>query len=790
MFELNFKIAFRSIWRNKVTAIINIGGLAIGLSSCLLLLMFASYEWNYNKQFKNAKHIYQAMINLEDANGHILRTSSQTQNVLASTLKKDFPEIEYIGRTTKLSKRLLSVGSHSFKINSRYTDPEFLKVFNYQFISGHPEKALVDPNSIVLTESTANRLFGTTDVINRTLKFENQVDLKVTAVVKDVPANVTYTFEALTPWSLFENLNQWPAKPDWGNHGFFTLMTVDKRADIARLNVKIKDIVKRHDLLSSEELFIYPLTQLHLYGDFKNGISVGGRILQVQMYVCLALGVLLIACINFINFSTAHSQKRAKEVGIKKAIGATKRSLILQFLLESVILTTLSMVIGIMIVELCLPWFNNLLQVKIEIDYLNPLSWMALLVGTFLTSGLAGFYPAFYLSGFNPVQTLKQQRNPSNGYALSLRQLFVILQFSLALILIASTITIYKQLDFIRNRPLGYKANALIEIPHEGLLYLKYDLLKSRLLASGAVTAVTQSSNGITNNNSSIKGLQWEGMSETDKLIDFDQIYTTYDFIKTTGMKIMNGRDFSAHFSSDTSGLLLSEKAVQVMNLKYPVGKQILYQGERRTVIGVFKDIVWGDRSKFKKPMVIAFMAGISDIITMRLNEEQGLNKSTMIISEILKELNPNFPVDINFIDSLNEAKLKNDATLASVVNVFGSLSLIISCLGLFGLSLYSTEQRKREIGIRKVLGASVFGLMKLLSLNFVKLVALAILIAIPVAYLILSKWINKFDIQTTLSFWIFLFSSLLILIIALLTVSWQSFKVAKANPIDALKYE
>jgi putative ABC transport system permease protein len=790
MFKLNFKIALRNILKNKLSSVINIGGLAIGLSACLLLLLYASYEWNYDKQYKNAEHIYQAMVNLEDVNGTITRTVNLSQNILASTLKEDFPEIGYISRATHLSKRLIAVENNGLKINSRYADPEFLKVFNYQFISGHPGKALSDPNSIVLTESTAKRLFGTTDVLNRTLRFENQADLKITAVVRDIPSNVTYTFEALTPWALFEKLNQWPAKPNWGNHDFFTVMTLDKKVDIAQLNVKVKDVVKKHSTTAREELFIYPLTELHLYGDFKDGKPVGGKILQVQLYVCLAIGILLIACINFINLSTAHSRKRAKEVGIKKTIGATKKSLVFQFLLESVILTTISMVAGIVIVELCLPWFNNLLEIKIVIDYLNPSNWITLLGGSLLTSCLAGFYPAFYLSGFNPVQILKKENNAKKAYALSLRQVFVIVQFSFAIILIASTVTISKQVNFIRNRPLGYNSNALIEIPHEGLLYEKYDLLKTRLLATGAVTSLTQSSNSITSKKSSIRGLQWEGMSEADKLIDFDQLYTTYDFIKTTGVQILAGRDYSEDYSSDTSGVLLSEKAVKVMNLKNPIGKQIIYQGKRKTVIGVFEDIIWGDLSKFEEPMVVTFAEDISDVITMRLDQQKSLSESIAAISAILKELNPNFPVEIKFIDSLNEAKLKNEATLMRLANIFGGLALIISCLGLFGLSLYSAEQRTKEIGIRKVLGASVFGLMKLLSLNFVKLVGISIFISVPVAYFMMDTWLHNFDLQTPLSLWIFLFSGVFTILIAVLTVSWQSYKVASANPVNALKYE
>lgn len=790
MFKLNFKIAFRNLWKNKSSSVINIGGLAIGLSSCLLLMLYARYEWDFDKQFKNADHTYQAMTNLYDGNGNTMRTIGLSANILASTLKEEFPGITHIARTTDLYKRLLTNGNNSFKIDSRYADPDFLKVFDFQFISGNPEKALNDPNSILLTAATAKRLFGTTDVLNRTIKFENQADLKITAVIKDLPGNITYKFEALAPWMLFQNLNEWPAKVNWGNHSFYTLMTLGQNTNVSLLNNKLKGMVKKHSVIAREDVFLFPLTKLHLYSDFVNGRSAGGKISQVQLFVALAFGILLIACINFMNLATAHAQKRAKEVGIKKTIGATRSTLVFQFLLESLILTTVSILISIAIIELSLPWFNHLLDIEIKINYLNPANWVILFGILILTSFFAGCYPAFYLSGFNPVQTLKKSVNANGRHILGLRQILVIVQFSFAIVLIASTITIYKQLQFIKNRPLGYQSNGLVQVPHEGLLYEKYDLLKSRLLASDAVVGVTQSSDGITSNESTIRGLEWEGMSASDKIIDFDQIYTTTDFVKTTGIRLLEGRDFSKEMASDSAGILLSQKAVKVMNLKHPLGAKILYQGSYRTVTGIFADIVSGDQSKFTAPMVIAYAKDISDAITMRLNPQKSITESIDMISSVLKELNPNFPVDIKFIDNLNEEKLKNEATMGIISNVFGGLSIFISCMGLFGLSAYSAEQRTKEIGIRKILGATMKELMQLLSLSFLKLVLIAIVIALPLAWYLMKRWLENFDVQTPVSSWIFIATAVFTIFIAILTVSWQTYKAAVADPVKALKYE
>lgn len=735
--------------------------------------------------------IYQAMVNVYDGNGQVTKTLDQTQNILAATLKEEFPEITHISRITDSYKRLLSAGGdHKLKVDSRYTDPDLLKVFDYQYLSGNPAKALSDPNSIVLTKSAAIKLFGTAEALNKTVRFEDFVNLKVTAVIKDLPANTSYPFEALTPWKLFENLNQWPAKTNWGNHSFFTLMELNKKADVNELNVKIKDIVKRHFALAKEDIFLFPLTKIHLYDRFVNGKSSGGQIQQVEIFVGLAFGILLIACINFMNLSTAYAQKRAKEIAIKKTIGATKISLIFQFLFESLILTAISVFISIAVIELSLPWFKNLLGIDIVIDYYNPYIWTILVLLLVVTGFLAGSYPAFYLSGFNPVKGLKRPLNHKTSIFLNLRQLLVIVQFSFAVILIAATITIYKQLQFIKNRPLGYRANSLVEIPHEGLLYPKYDLLKAKLLSSGAVIAVTQSSSGLSHKDGSIRGLEWEGMSEADKVIDFDQIYTTYDFTKTAGIRMLAGRDFNRKFASDTAGLLLNKKALAVMGLKNPIGSRILYQGQKRTVVGIFDDFVWGDRSKFNSPMVIAFANGISETITLRLNPQKSLSESIGSITNIVSELNPNFPVDIKFVDNLNEAKLKNEVMLAKLSNVFGGLAIFISCLGLFGLSAYSAAQRTKEIGIRKVLGASIGELMELLSVSFVRLVLIAVLIALPIAYYMMNSWLQTFEFRTSISIWIFVLTAFLTLLVALLTISWQTYKAARANPVKALKYE
>lgn len=792
MFKLNFKIALRNLLRNKTASMINISGLAIGLAACLMLLMYVAYEWNYDRGYKNKDNIYQVMVNFSDQNKQVTATGDQAPNVLAKTLKQEIPEIEHIARVLWPIKRLLANGENTFKVEGRSADAEILKIFDYKFIAGSPETAFKDPNSVILTESTAKKLFGSTDVLNQVLKYENQADVKVGGVIKDHEPNTTYQFDCLIPWTLQAKLDDWVEKPNWGNFAFYTLLTLKEGVNVDHFNTKISNIIVKHAPSDNIDpsVFVQPLVDLHLYGEFKNGHPSGGRIEQLRFFVALALGILIIACINFMNLATARSQKRAKEVGIKKTIGASRKSLVVQFLLESLLLTFVSVVLAVMLVELALPKFNHLLNIQLELNYGNPFAWLTAIALILVTGALAGSYPAFYLSSFNPIQTMKKAVNAKQGFSLSFRQVLVVVQFSFAIVLIVGTLIVYQQLQYIKNKPLGYDVNSLLEMPHEGNLYPKFDLLKERLLASGAVTSVCQSSGSISMPNSNGSGMEWKGMSEDGKRMSFNQIYTSYDFIKTNGIKLIEGRDFDPKIASDKMALMLSETAIKTMGLKDPIGQKIKLWGADRTVVGIFKDLTWGDPAKMNLPMMIGFNPLNSDVINMRMNTSNSTSENIETISRITKEINPEFPVDIKFVDQLIQAKFENEMILGVLSNLFGGLAIFISCLGLFGLSAFSAEQRTKEIGVRKVLGASVSGLVKLLSLSFVKMVLVALIIAMPIAYWMMDKWLSKFDYHIAIGLPVFLLTAVLTLLVALLTVSWQAFKAAKTNPVEALKYE
>jgi len=787
MFKLNLKIALRNLMMHKTSSVINIIGLAIGLASCLMLILYVAYEWNFDKQFKGAENVYQVMTNFKDTEGNISTTGGATGNMIALVIKQEIPDVVSVARIGYGGESLIANGRHSFKKEAKFADEAILEIYNYEFLAGDPQTAFKAPNAVIITEQMANLLFPDGDALNKALQYNNSAFLKVTGIIKDLPGNSSNKFDFLMPWSFYEKLFNWVKEPSWTNFNWQTLVRVNEKANIALINAKMKGMIKRNESSSNEESFIFSLSDKHLYGKFVNGKSIGGKIERVHLFMALAFGILLIACINFMNMATAKSERRAKEVGVKKTIGASRESLIAQFLTESFLLTVISILIAIVMVELLLPVFNRLLLIELTIAYRDSWYWLVIITIVIFTGFIAGSYPALYLSSFNPVQTLKQHKKP--GF-ISLRQVLVVGQFSFAIILIIATLVIYRQLQFIKGRPVGYDRDLLVELPQEGLLWEKFEVYKSTLLKSGAVTAMCQSSGSIAKSGSNFWNFQWPGMAEKDKQIVFNQIATTYDFIETNGVKLVDGRDFSRSHASDTAAVLLSSAAVKIMGIKNPVGTRVKYHGVDVTVVGVFEDFIWGSPFYTEGPMVIAFNRGWSGRMTLRLNPANNLSHNIETITGITKQINPAYPVDLKFVDELYADKLQSERVLGILSNLFGGLAIFISCLGLFGLAAYSAEQRTKEFGVRMVLGASLSSIMKLLSYSFIKLILVAVVIGVPVAYYLMSAWLNDFEFRTAISWWIILLTVCGTLVIALLTVSYQAYKTATASLVDALKYE
>lgn len=789
MFKLNLKIALRNLWKNKGFTLINVGGLAIGLASCLILLLYVAYEWSFDKQYANADKTYVVYQN-SPANGKIF-SWAWTPNVMAAEVKAKIPGVKYASHTTYSNNNLLSVGEN--KLNSKviFTDTSFIKIFDYKFIQGSPEQVLKNINSIILTQSLAKKLFGNENPLNKTVKLENQDVLKIEAVIEDVPANNSIIFEGIAPWSLFIKRQAWAREPHWGNNMCLTVVQLEDNKFLDAANADMKGIYKRNQQGNTAEAFLFPLTKWHLYDDFQNGKSVGGKIEQLKIFLLLAFCILLIACVNFMNLSTARSERRAKEVGVRKAIGSTRKAIIGQFLLESIFITLLSTIIAFILVEVSLPYFNNLLNIELQINYSSSTFWITLL-GLMIFTGLAaGSYPALYLSSFEPIKVLKGLRINSDS-SVSIRKILVVVQFVFAACLIVCTIVIYQQLNFIKNKPIGYDKSNLVQIAVQGKMAgtSKLELLKTQLLKSGAASDVTFFSKDITQSGNNTTDVSWEGRTKGEAIL-FNNRAIGNDFIKTIGTELVSGREFNRIAENDSNKMMLNESAVKMMGLKNPVGAKIRFWDIEMTVVGLVKDFVIESAYQKVDPMIF-FPSNHEDIevIIARLNPNQNVSSSLKIIDDLIKQTEPDYPVNRKFVDEAFELKFKNEKLLATLSNWFGGFAIFISCLGLLGLALFMAEQRKKEISIRKVLGASTVNILLLLNKDFIKLVALANLIAFPLAYIIINKWLSAFEYRISISALPFIIAIALSVLIAILTVSIQSVKVAKANPVDALKYE
>ncbi|GGC68233.1 ABC transporter permease [Pedobacter quisquiliarum] len=788
MFKLNLKIALRTLWKNKSYTLINAGGLAIGLASCMILLLYVAHEWGYDKQFSGYEKTY-VVYNNSKNNAETL-SWAWTPTLMAGEVREKIAGVKYASHSTYPNPHLISYKQNNFKAPAVFADQAFLKILDYEILSGNAEQALTGVNTVILTETLAEKLFGQEDPINKVVKFNNEEVLKVSAVIADVPVNSSIQFEYLLPWALFEKINPWVKNSGWGNNSCLTLLQLQDEGQLSAVSAQMRDIYKRNIPDATNEVVLQPLAKWHLYDHFENGKSVGGRIDQLKIFFLLAFCILLIACVNFMNLSTARSEKRAREVGVRKAVGSSRAALMNQFLQESFLLAFIGMLTAFMLMEIALPFFNSLLNTSLKINYTDWRFWVALVGLTLATGFIAGIYPAFYLSSFEPVKVLKGFGH-SGAATLSIRKALVVFQFVFAACLIVCTAVIYQQLQYIKDKPIGFNKNGLIEIPMEGNLRSKEKmaLLKTQLLESGAVTGVTYFSRSLNEGGNNTFSVSWPGKNPNDQVL-FNFRSAGASFSKTIGAEMIAGEEFSEAHHNDSTHMILNEAAVARMGLKHPVGATFSWGGSPVTVIGVIKDFVVESPYQAPAPMILYHIEDEFEYMIARMNPEGNVSSSVNKIDEIVKAINPNYPVERKFADDNFEQKFQNEQLLGTIANLFGGFAIFISSLGLLGLALFMAEQRKKEISIRKVLGASTMNILTLLNKDFIKLVAIANVIAFPLAYIISSNWLSAYEYRIQISLLPFGIAVLLSLIIAVLTVSLQSFKVAKANPIDALKYE
>jgi putative ABC transport system permease protein len=787
MLKNYFKIAFRNLWKRKGYSAINILGLSIGMASAILILLWIQNELSFDRSFKKSDRLYM-MFNRDKFDGKLWAWGS-TPKIMGPTIKHDYPEVEAMSRYDNITF-LSTVGEKKINARGAFADTGFLNMFDFPLVSGNASTALAGNYNIALTQKMAIKLFGKEDPMGKTVLIDSNANFTVSAVLKDLPNNTSFKFEYLLPWAFMEKLG-WNDK-FWGNNSVSTYVLLKKNSSQKSFDAKVKDITTSHSD-ETAKVFTYPVSRLHLYSKSENGQMVDGQIVTVRLFAVIAGFILLIACINFMNLSTARSEKRSKEVGIRKVAGALRSSLIGQFIGESILLAAIAFLIALIAVQLSLGAFNELVGKELAIEYGNPLYWLAALLFIVFTGFLAGSYPAFYLSSFTPVKVLKGSFTKANALVTP-RKAMVVLQFTFAIVLIISTIIVQHQINFAQDRDAGYNRNNLIYAFTQGETDKNFPLIKQALLKSGAVTSVTKSANPITQRWSDGWGYIWPGSTESDKKLDFVRLGSDADMVKTIGIQLKEGRDIDIYnYPNDTTAMLLNEAAVTAMRLKNPVGQQVRREGDHVwTVVGVVKDFIL--ESPFEKKVNPMMIVGPADnffqIIHMKLNAANPAKDNIAKAENIFKQYNPQYPFDYVFADESYANKFKEQQRTGLLAVLFAGLTIFISCLGLFGLATYMAENRIKEIGVRKVLGASVYSITALLSKEFLQLVIIALLIASPLAWWSMHKWLENYSYHIDIEWWVFAGAGAVSILIALATVSYQSVKAAVSNPVKSLRTE
>lgn len=783
-----FKIAWRNLLKNKGFSFINISGLAIGMAAATLITLWIKNEISYDQFHEKKDRIYEAW-NRAEFSGK-LQCWNTTPKVLARTLEKDLPEVERSVRVNWPSQILFSVGEKRLTVSGNMVDTGFLQMFSFPLVKGDARTALNGGYSIVLTEKLAKKIFGNEEAMGKTVRLDNKDNFTVTGIAKDLPNNSRFKFEFLTSWDYL--IKRGEDDSSWGNNSTRTYVLLKPNASFNNANEKIKSIKTKY---AKEEdpnwqMFLYPMSRWRLYSNFTNGVEDGGLIDFVKLFGVIALFILLIACINFMNLSTARSEKRAKEVGIRKVVGAQKQSLIWQFIGESVWLSFIAGIFSLIIVALSLPAFSQLTDKQLSIEWGNINFWLSGIGFILFTGIIAGSYPAFFLSSFQPVKVLKGTFKAANAL-ITPRKLLVVLQFTFAIILIICTSIVKQQIDHAQNRQSGYDKDKLVYHMLTGDLDKNYQLVKNELLSAGVAVSVTKTSSPLTQGWSDSWGFQWAGKDPNDKT-DFDRFAADEGLVKTAGLQLVQGRDFDLKaFPTDSSAMIINESALKTMKFKSPLGQLVKDGDQEYHIVGVIKDFILGSPYYPTKPMIIeAHKSGWFNVINFKMNAGANTAANLKKAETIFKKYNPEYPFEYKFVDEEYAEKFKSEQRTGTLAAIFAGLTIFISCLGLFGLATYMAENRIKEIGVRKVLGASVTGIASLLSKDFLKLVMISFLVACPVAWYMMSKWLEDYPYHVNIQWQVFLFAGILSFIISVITVSYQAIKAAVANPVRSLRTE
>jgi len=792
MIKNYIKTTLRSLLKNKGYSFLNIAGLAIGITCASLIFLWVQDEVTFDHNFEKRDYLYRVMEN-QHTNGALF-TQNSTPEPLANGMKTEMPGIKNVMRTSWNMNELFVLGDKSINEDGVYADSSVFSMLKLPFVYGSPVNAFKETNSVVISETLAKKFFGNVNPVGKTFKLNAKENFSVdglftvTGVFKDLPANSTFQFQWLSSFDIWATKNSW-LKGNWGNNIIDNYVELQPSANVDALNKKLKNYITTKLDGNTNQLFLFPMNDWNLHNSFINGKEDGGKIKYVKLFSTIAWIILLIACINFMNLSTARSEQRAKEVGVRKVMGAGKGKLIGQFIGESLIMSFIAVIVAIGLLYVILPAFNSLVEKQLSIDILNPVHLSFIIGIGFITGLVAGSYPAFYLSSFNPVYVLKGIKiKPGSGVNF-IRKGLVVCQFAISIILIISTIIIYQQVNHIKSRNLGYSNSNLVNINLQGQLKSNFNVVKNDLIASGVVENAALNEFLAMQVYQSTSDFNWSGKDPNNKVVVNSNMVSP-EYIKTLGIKLLEGRDFYNGVKADSTSVIITQSMAKKMGKAGQIGSIIIENKYQAKVVGIVNDMVFNNMYGESGPLMLFCDPRAANNLTIRIKPGADISQAMEKIGDIIKKDNPGYPFQYTFLDEEFNKLFKTESLVGKLATVFAILAVFISCLGLFGLAAYTAGRRIKEIGIRKVLGASVSGLVSLLSVDFLQLVALSCLIAFPIAWWAMSKWLQDYQYRIEIHWWVFAISGVLAIIIALVTVSFQAIKAALINPVKSLRSE
>ena len=780
--------ALRNIRKHKAYSAINVLGLSLGLACCFFILLWVQDELSYDRFHTEGDQIYRVMRHARF--GGQLGTTNSIPKPLDEVLDEEYPEITHSVLMSWEENMVITRDDQAFRADGRYFGSDFFTVFTFPLLIGDPATALQDPESIALSASMAEKYFGPDwrtrdDVLGTTFRVDNRLDVTLTGVFEDVPSNSSLQFEFVLPMEEYTRRNDWVER--WGNNGLRMFVRLQKDADAAQVSEKIKDIIDEHVDQWDTDLFLQPISDMYLRSDYEDGVLVGGRIDYVRIFLFVALFIILIASINFMNLATARSAQRAREIGVRKALGATKSLLARQFLGESILTAMLAFLVAIVLVVILLPSFNALTNKSVGAAMLDPVLWLQFGALSLLTGMLAGVYPAFYLSAFNVIGVLRSNQGRASRGA-GLRKGLVVFQFIMSIVLIVGTVTVYQQLNYIREKDLGVDRENVVYVLYEGGVRKQFETFKQELLREpGILNVASSSSNPLSIGQSTIDP-EWDGKDPDDNTL-YSVISAGYGFIETMKIELKEGRLFSEAFGADSSNFIINETAARAMSMEEPLGQRLAMWGREGVIVGVVKDFHMRSLYQPIEPVIIRLRPESTWMMFVRIGAGQ-TTEALAALERVYTKFNPNYPFNYSFMDEEFEEMYRSEIVIGTLANYFALLAVLIACLGLFGLASFTAEQRTKEIGIRKVLGASVSSVVVLLSRDFILLVVWAFVVAAPISYFLMTDWLNEFTFHTDLGFGLLAVAGLASVLIAWLTVSYQSIRAATANPVASLRSE